>query len=119
MTTKSESKARLIKAIQTCRRRVDGLAADEGWRDFLEKTTGERSLKEMTGPQLGRVLDALHASGAPRKAPARYTATPQMKMIRGLWLELADLGAVQDRSESALSAFVKRQARQDFGRLGE
>ena len=114
--------ARLIKAIQTCRRKVAGLDGDNDWRDFLEKVAGQRSLKAMTGPQLGRVLDALHAAGAPRRVPQpagrpRYAATSQMAMIRGLWLALADLGAVQDRSESALNAFVKRQTRQDFGRL--
>lgn len=121
---KADNQARLIKAIQTCRRKVSGLDGDDDWRDFLEKAAGGRSLKAMTGPQLGRVLDALHAAGAPRLAPqpagrSRYAASRQMAMIRGLWLELADLGVVQDRSESALSAFVKRQTRQDFGRLDQ
>ncbi len=114
--------ARLIKAIQTCRRKVAGLDGDNDWRDFLEKAAGQRSLKAMTGPQLGRVLDALHAAGAPRLVPQpagrpRYADTPQMAMIRGLWLELADLGSVKDRSETALAAFVRRQTGQDCGRL--
>jgi phage gp16-like protein len=117
-TNHDDAKARFIKAVQTCRRKVAGLEADEDWRAFLERATGKTSLRAMSGPQLGRVLDALHAAGAPKKAQAsRFAATSQMRMIRGLWIELADLGQVQDRSESALSAFVTRQTGQDLGRL--
>lgn len=116
---KAESTARIIKAIQTCRGKVAGLADDDVWRDLLEGTTGKRSLRDMTGPQLGRVLDVLHSRGAPRleRPRSRYADTTQMRMIRGLWLELADLGVVRDRSEAALGTFVQRQTRQDFGRL--
>ena len=44
--------------------------------------------------------------------------TPQMAMIRGLWLGLAQLdGGVADRSEAALGDFVRRQTGQNIGRL--
>lgn len=115
-----EKQAKLIKAIQTCRRKVAGLDDDGAWRDFLEAATNARSLKEMSGPQLGRALDALHKVGAPRKAAApvsHYRDSDQVRMMRGLWLELADSGVVRDPSEMALNAFVKRQTRQDIGRL--
>lgn len=117
-TTRDDAKARLIKAAQTCRRKVAGLEADGDWRAFLERVTGQTSLRAMSGPQLGRVLDALHDAGAPKKAPAsRFADTAQMRMIRGLWIELAELGAVSDASEKALGAFVKRQTGQELGRL--
>ncbi|WP_029009378.1 regulatory protein GemA [Azospirillum halopraeferens] len=116
---KPDTTARLIAAVQTCRRKVAGLDDDTAWRDFLERTGGKRSLRAMTGPQLGRVLDALHAAGAPRRSAGRprYADSAQVRMMRGLWLELADLGAVQSRAEGALNAFIKRQTGQDVGRL--
>lgn len=115
----ADKRAKLIRAVQACRRKVAGLDGDTAWRDFLEKAAGGRSLSAMTAPQIGRVLDALHKAGAPRPAPAsRFADTPQMRMIRGLWLELADRGAVRDRSEAAIAAFVERQTGQQIGRLG-
>ncbi|SMH62859.1 regulatory protein GemA [Azospirillum agricola] len=109
--------------VQVLRRQVPDLADDDVWRPWLAHVTGgTTSTRSMTETQLRAVVDALHGAGAPRKAPAaigrrRYTDTAQMAMIRGLWLELADLGAVRDRSEAALAAFVKRQTRQDVGWL--
>ena len=112
-----DKQAKLIKAIQTCRRKVTGLDEDGAWRDFLAANAGARSLKDMSVPQLGRALDALHKAGAPRRAAARYADDNQTRMIRGLWIELADMGVVRDRSETALNAFTKRQTGQDIGRL--
>lgn len=115
----ADRRRRLIVAVQSCRGKVAGLGDDTVWRDFLEANAGGRSLSAMSPSQIGRVLDALHKAGAPRRPrPAsRYADTTQMRMIRGLWLELADMGAVADRSEAALGKFVRRQTRQDFGRL--
>lgn len=117
---KTDNHARLIRAIQTCRRKVEGLDEDTTWRDFLQTHGGGRSLSAMSGPAMGRVLDALHKAGAPTKAAApapRYRDTDQSRMIRGRWIELADMGVVRDRSEVAMSAFVKRQTAQDIGLL--
>jgi hypothetical protein len=118
----AEQRKRLITAIQTCRRKVEGLAEDDAWRDFLAAITGGRNLTAMTGPQLGKVIDALHACGAPRVAPKhgtpRHADSKQMRLIRGLWIDLSRLkGGVRDPSEVALAAFVKRQTGQDIGRL--
>jgi phage gp16-like protein len=114
---------KLIKAIQTCRRKVAGLDDDATWRDLLEQVAGRRSLRAMTGPQLGKVLDELHRRGAPKATNEatgrpRYGDTPQLRMIRALWRDAADCGAIADPSEAAMASFVRRQTRQDFGRLG-
>jgi hypothetical protein len=111
----SASQTRIITAIQTCRRQVAGLADDDVWRDFLERTAGSRSLRAMKGPQLGRVMDALHAAGAPRRAAGKSGLDPaRVRMIRGLWIELSRVdGGVRDRSEAALRHFVKRLTRVD------
>jgi phage gp16-like protein len=116
----SHPNANTIRAVQACRRQVAGLDDDATWREFLQRSANGQSLRTMSAAQLSRVLDALHQAGAPRKTKnrPRFTDTPQMAMIRGLWLELAQLdGGVADRSEAALGDFVRRQTGQDIGRL--
>lgn len=110
----ADSGARLIKAVQTCRRKVAGLGDDDAWRDFLVRETGKRSLREMNNRELGKVLDALRAKGAPkappRRAGARHLPESRLAMkVRALWLSLYHLGAISDPSEAALNGFCKRQ----------
>jgi len=104
---------KLIAAIQACRRQVPGLEDDDTWRSWLKGVAGQDSLRAMDGRALGRVMDALHAAGAPRRPGAGAAAksladSPQARMARGLWIELADAGAVRDRSEKALASFCRR-----------
>lgn len=119
---RTEAQKRLIKAIQACRRQVQGLGEEEPWRGFLALLPGGRtSLRTMNGVELGRVLDALHKAGAPSRpggpAKSRYTDDQQLRMMRGLWIELHEAGKVADPSEDALGAFIKRQTKQDMGAL--
>lgn len=106
--------ARLARAIHACRRRVAGLEDEAAWRAFLAQAVGTDSLRRMSGPELGRVLDALHQRGAPR-APAKGAGRaaiprdPQASKIRALWIELGRAGAIEDSSERALDAWVLRQ----------
>lgn len=67
----------------------------------------------MTLAELGRVLDALHARGAPAHRPR--LAEAQLRMARGLWIELHKARAVRNGSDAALDAFVRRLTR--VGRL--
>lgn len=101
------SSQRIIPAIHACRKQVAGLDDETTWRAFLARTVGTESLRAMTGPQLGRVLDALHEAGAPRRTRPRLP-DPQQRMARGLWIDLHRAGAVRDGSDGALDAFVKR-----------
>ena len=53
-----------------------------------------------------------------RRAPAKPDLPigddrDQVKMIRGLWIELHEFGAVRDSSELAMCAYVKRITRKD------
>lgn len=107
--------AGFIRAIQACRRHVPGLDDDGAWRALLERVTGKTSLRAMNAPEMGRVLDALHAAGAPRKGGSRY-ATKQARMARGLWAELGRAGTVRNPSDQALDAFVRRQTGIDAAR---
>jgi len=128
-------RAGLIRAIQTRRRTVSGLSEDAPWRDRLEALTGLRSLRAMSAPQLTTVLDALmQRSGSANKGPVtapqtpqpadqarrhglRHTLTPQVRRARAIWIELAKAGVIEDRRDSALSAFITRQTGVQMGAL--
>lgn len=111
---------RLMKAVHACRRQVPELQDEAAWRGFLVKAAGRDSLRAMNGGELGRVIDALHQHGAPRRAgqgagrPANtLDSRPQARMARGLWIDLGRAGLVRDRSERALDAFCKRVTGRD------
>lgn len=113
---------RMVIAIQACRRKLGGLEDDATWRDYLARATGgQTSLRAMGGRDLGRVLDALHKSGVPQTNGgahrSRYTDDEQLRMMRGLWIELHEAGKVTNPAEEALGAFIRRQTKQDMGAL--
>jgi len=64
------------------------------------------------------VLNHLKSRGWKPRPPKRAKSTKlstdgQQKMIRGLWLQLHDLGEVRDPSELAIGRFVKNRMRVD------
>lgn len=88
---------------------------DEGstYRTMLWTIGRVRSAGDLDWTGRKRVLDHLKACGwkpaPPKKANSRKLADEaQCKMIRGIWLELHGAGVVQNSSEEALAAFVKR-----------
>ena len=87
---------------------------EDTYRDILERLTGHRSAKDASDQQLGLVLDEFKAKGwtprnpVVRKKP-RLVSPPAVRKARALWIGLADLGAVRDRSEAALESFARRQ----------
>jgi hypothetical protein len=111
--------------VQTLRRLVPALAGDDDtWRAFLAlRAAGQTSTRAMSEAQLKAIVDALHVAGAPPAARragggrSRYRDTPQLGKLRALWLELAGVGAVRDRSDAALSAYIKKMTGQDMGQL--
>lgn len=115
-----ESNKRVIQAIQVSRRQVAGLAEDDTWRAWLRREIGKDSLRAMSARELARTLDKVRKlGGKPSAGPqaSRYADDDQHKMMRGLWIELADLGVVRDRSETALDAYIKRMSGQELGAL--
>lgn len=107
--------ANAIKAVYACRRKVAGLDDETTWRDFLKATVRKDRLRDMNGAELGRVIDALHAKGAPKapKAAGRRVLAddPQAMKIRAMWLALASISQVKDTSEAAIAAWAGRQLR--------
>lgn len=85
---------------------------DETYRHLLVSETKKSSTKEMTAWELEKVLKNLKSKGfkvaKPKKSGSITASEPLHRKIRSLWLELADAGAVKNRSEKALNAYVKR-----------
>ena len=48
---------------------------------------------------------------AKAKATRKLADDDQSRMIRGIWIELHEMGAVKDPSEKALASYVKRMTR--------
>lgn len=106
---KTHNRGSLIKLIHIARRDVAGLKDEGTYRAMLLAKTGKSSCRDMRDDQLQDVLDHLKKSGFKIQQQGRQLADDaQSKMIRGLWLELADMGVVKNKAESALAAFVKR-----------
>ncbi|WP_297572651.1 gp16 family protein [uncultured Deefgea sp.] len=91
---------------------------DETYRAMLTSVAGVESSKNLTVPLAMKVLAHLERCGfkakPPTKAKTRVLADDaQSKMIRGLWIELADMEIVRNSSEAALAGFVKRMTKVD------
>jgi len=87
---------------------------DEAYRDLLEATTGQRSAKGLSEVQAGRViarLEALSKGAPPRQGSAQRATGPWAPKLQALWMALHDLGAIRDRHDSAMIAFVERQTK--------
>ncbi len=87
---------------------------DETYRSMLFTVARVESSKDLDYAGRLAVLDHMRARGWSNK-PARKAQSsrlladdPQSKMIRGLWLELHQLGAVKNPAEAALNSFIKR-----------
>lgn len=86
---------------------------DEDYRALLQDVAGVGSASKLDLAQRSKLLHRLEKLGwkpKTRKPRQKITAnTPVDRKIRALWLDLANLGAVRDRSEKALASYVKRQ----------
>lgn len=91
---------------------------DDTYRDTLEARYGVRSGSQLTDRQLVDLLEHMKASGfkpaPPKRAGTRRSATdPEGRKMTALWLSLWNLGVVEDPSENALAAFVRRMLKVD------
>lgn len=91
------------------------LGWDDGqYREILWSVCRARSSAELDFAGRKRMLDHLAKCGwkaRPGGTGRSLAADPQSKMIRGLWLELHEMGYVRDPSEAALSSWLRRETR--------
>lgn len=90
--------------------RAAGIAEEDDRRDFFERVTGKRRLREMTPGEKDRVVEELdRVSGGKKPQTRRLLDGPYAKKLQALWIAGWNLGLVRDRQDSALVTFVKRQ----------
>lgn len=87
---------------------------EETYRDKLESLTGKRSCSRMEVSELEVVLQKMKQHGFKVTKPSnagelKQADDPQSRLIRSLWLQLHEAGAVRDPSEEALAKFVENQ----------
>jgi phage gp16-like protein len=83
---------------------------DDHYRAILFAKTGKRSAGELDSTGRKRFIAHLKAcgwSGGKKPAGPRYTR--QQWLVRKLWTDLAAAGAVTDKSDAALNAFLHIQ----------
>lgn len=85
---------------------------DNAYRDLLESVTGQRSAKGLEPGQELSVISTLErlVKGAPAQpGNAQRASGPYARKLQALWMALHDLGAINDRSDKSMMAFVERQ----------
>jgi phage gp16-like protein len=105
-------KSRLIRLIQIAKRELN--MDDETYRSILMEIGNKSSSTKMSISNLEKVLEHMKICGfkvvpkSKKTGNLRMANDDQSKMIRGLWLELHQLGAVKNPSEYSLTRYVKR-----------
>lgn len=100
---------------------------DDTYRDMLYTVTRKRSSADLDAHERGLVISHLVSRGFQPKpakpdtpAPARVAkAPPQVRFIYALWALLARNGAVQDKSPSALRAWIRHYGQDHKAEVGE
>lgn len=84
--------------------------ADDDYRAVLFAKTGKRSAGELDGTGRKRFIEHLKACGwTSRKKPAGPRYSRQQWHALMLWRDLGKAGALTDKSDAALNAFIKGQ----------
>ncbi|OOS08073.1 Mu-like prophage protein gp16 [Moraxella cuniculi DSM 21768] len=100
---------------------------DDTYRSLLISMTGKTSTKAMNIGELNKVLARLKALGftvrsklayqKPMKEKYDIEIGEQIKLMRHLWLELYELGAVKNPSEQALTSYIQNQTKTTIDNL--
>jgi phage gp16-like protein len=108
--TANKIREREIRLIHVAKRELE--MEDDAYRSMLWAVARVRSAKDLDFTGRKKVLDHLKACGfkvRSKAAPSLPLAQDaESRKIRALWLFLHQLGAVQNPSEEALAAYVKR-----------
>ena len=91
---------------------------DDTYRAMLWAVARVKSAADLDWGGRKKVLDHLKSKGfkvrpAKKSGAQRLASDDQSRMVRGLWIELHQAGAVRDPSEQALASYVKRMTKVD------
>lgn len=124
METAAQKKQRLIRLLHVAKSQL--MMDDGDYRKLLANVScGKTSSTKLSLDELELALRAMKARGfvittkAQQRSgaadiPVFDDARAQMKMIRGLWLELYKMGAVHSASELSLARFARRMTGVDY-----
>jgi phage gp16-like protein len=92
---------------------------DDAYRAIVHRASNGRceSSADMTAAERDRLLDGLRKLGGGKDARSRFTGAPQHAKARAIWIALFEGGVVNNRSDRALDAYIKRQTGQELGAL--
>lgn len=102
-----------LKAIHASRRQVAGLEEEDDWRAFLERVTGERSLRVMNERARQKVVDALRDRGAGKARPFRKSDKPHVRKVFAIWGDMCRQGIPANPTRAGLRAFVAKMTAGD------
>ena len=89
-----------------------GIEDEDIRRALFERVTGKRSLRAMSPSEQTQVVLELKRMGGGARSRAnseRSVTGPYAAKLQALWIAAWNLGLVRDRSDKALTSFVKRQ----------
>lgn len=92
---------------------------DDTYRAKLSNITGKTSTKAMSEAERQKVLTVLRNEGfkPSSSAPQKGLAGKFAKKLQALWIAGYNLGVINDRTDAALLAFVKKQTGLDHTRF--
>ena len=101
-------KSNLIRKARTVQKRVLYMP-DDVYQGMLLERYGKGSTRDLNLKELKDLVSHLDATSGNKQQASMPDA--QARKIWVLWLKLHEIGAVRDKSERALNAFVKRQTK--------
>lgn len=96
--------------------------SEDDYRALVKRITSHDSLKSCTYDDLQNVIKELEKKGFKIKPKAKinYSKTHGSKIHNkalSLWIQLAETGALRDRSDSAFNSYCKRFTKADHWRF--
>lgn len=92
---------------------------DDTYRAVLVRVTGKDSTRAMSEAERQRVVEEFRKAGfkkASKPSKTRAAGSYRAK-LQALWIALWNLGLINDPSDDAMTAFVRRQAKLDHTRF--
>jgi hypothetical protein len=86
------------------------------YRDLMERETGKRSAKDLSDADRLAFIRALNRLQPAAKRAAKSIG-PYATKLQALWIAGYNLGVIDNRSDRALRAFLKRQTDLDHSRF--
>jgi len=110
MKPKSKPRSWYIQLIHVAKTKLQ--MDDASYRANLQELVGKQSCSNMTIPELVQVLEFMKSRGFKPEAKKKTNQAPdQLDKLRQVWVAMAKMGVLRDRSDKALEAWALPQAK--------